>query len=114
MANNKSPGPDGIPIELYKMFWRRLGPVVLRALNSLLEKTHRNSVHDLPIVSTGAITLLFKKGDRDLMKNYRPITLLSSLYKILSKTLANRLGAAMGIDSYQRRPIWLYVETSNR
>ena len=37
------------------------------------------------------ITLLFKKGDRTLLKNWRPVTLLNTDYKILTKALANRL-----------------------
>lgn len=39
----------------------------------------------------GIISLLFKKGDRTLLKNWRPITLLTTDYKILTKALANRL-----------------------
>ena len=38
----------------------------------------------------GVISLLFKKGDRTQLKNWRPITLLTTDYKILSKALANR------------------------
>lgn len=39
----------------------------------------------------GVISLLFKKGRRTQLKNWRPITLLTTDYKILSKALANRL-----------------------
>ena len=39
----------------------------------------------------GVITLLFKKGDRMQMKNWRPITLLCVDYKIAAKAIANRL-----------------------
>ena len=41
------------------------------------------------------ITLLFKKGDRTLLKNWRPVTLLNTDYKILTKALANRLHQAL-------------------
>ena len=41
--------------------------------------------------STGVITLLFKKGDPAEIANYRPITLLNSLYKTFTRILASRL-----------------------
>ena len=28
MANNKTPGPDGIPVEFYKIFWTAIGHIV--------------------------------------------------------------------------------------
>ncbi len=41
------------------------------------------------------ITLLPKKGDLGFLKNCRPISLLGIDYKILSKTLTNRLKKVM-------------------
>ena len=37
------------------------------------------------------ISLLFKKGSRDLLKNYRPISLSNTDYKILGFILAERM-----------------------
>ena len=39
----------------------------------------------------GDITLLFKKKDREDVRNYRPLTMLNTDYKIYTKILANRL-----------------------
>ena len=39
----------------------------------------------------GIISLVFKKGERSLLKNWRPTTLLTTDYKMLTKALANRL-----------------------
>jgi hypothetical protein len=44
-------------------------------------------------VNKGMITLIPKLGDRSRLNNWRPITLLGSIYKILAKTLARRIQA---------------------
>ena len=41
------------------------------------------------------ITLLPKKGDLHQLKNWRPVSLLCTDYKLLSKVLATRLGKVM-------------------
>jgi hypothetical protein len=44
-----------------------------------------------PFINKGIITLIPKSGDRAKFNNWRSITILRSLYKILAKTLASRL-----------------------
>ena len=39
----------------------------------------------------GDISMLYKKGDREDPRNYRPITLLNSDYKIYTRVLAHRM-----------------------
>ena len=87
LNRNKSPGTDGLPIELYGMFWRKISNFLLKALNmaystGTLHKSARQ----------GVISLIPKKGkDTRYIRNLRPITLLNTDYKILEKCLANRL-----------------------
>uniref|UniRef100_A0A7I4YFB8 Reverse transcriptase domain-containing protein n=1 Tax=Haemonchus contortus TaxID=6289 RepID=A0A7I4YFB8_HAECO len=49
--------------------------------------------------SASNTVLLFKKGERDQMKNYRPIALLSRPYKLFTKIIPNRLERQL--DEYQ-------------
>ncbi len=50
----------------------------------------------LPLSCRRAVlTLLPKKGDLTDIKNWRPVSLLCTDYKLLSKTLANRLTEVM-------------------
>ena len=86
MKNNKSPGPDGIITEFYKMYWREIG----KDLHDIV--VHSFRIKELPKTQYLAlIKLLFKKGNRDDLKNWRPISLLNTDLKIISKTLAERL-----------------------
>lgn len=45
------------------------------------------------------VVLFFKKGDKALLKNYRPISLLSHVYKLFSRVITNRL--ARRFDDFQ-------------
>ena len=45
----------------------------------------------------GVITLLFKSGCAKSIRNYRPITLLNSIYKIWATVITNRLKPIMNI-----------------
>jgi len=96
LDNGKTPGLDGLPAEFYKMFWKVIGEDIVDALNAAVARKGVSGAHNMSSMCEGVITLLHKKGDRDLMKNYRPITLLSALYKIFAKVLANRLAAIIG------------------
>ena len=86
MRNNKSPGIDGLPREFYKTFWNIIGDDLCETLNNIYLSGNLSNTMELAILS-----LLFKKGIRSLLKNWRPISLLTTDYKILSKILATRL-----------------------
>ena len=84
---NKSPGLDGITAEFYICFWEAIK-------NKLLEVYHHSFNHGIlpETLRTGVIVLLEKKGkDRLEIANWRPITLLGVDYKLLTKTLGERL-----------------------
>ena len=86
MENNKSPGLDGLSTNFYKHFWHLLGPELTNIYNYAYDHEHLSLSQQ-----RGVITLLFKKGDRTKLQNWRPITLLNTDYKILTKALSNRL-----------------------
>ena len=85
--NNKTPGCDGLTKEFYVAFWNHLGPILLQTLQFCKEqKSFTQSQR------RGVISLLHKKGkDPEQIENYRPISLLNVDYKIITKTIANRI-----------------------
>ena len=91
MTSSKAPGVDGLPAEFYVRFWSLLGPDLVRVLKSCYRRGHLSmSQH------SGAITLLYKKGDLLDTANWRPITLLCVDYKIAAKALSNCLLGVIG------------------
>lgn len=86
MEVGKAPGIDGLPVDFYKSFWSVLCRDLLDVLNESLKEGQ------LPLSCRRAVlTLLPKKGDLTEIKCWRPVSLLCSEFKLLSKTLANRL-----------------------
>ncbi|KAG1652157.1 hypothetical protein FOA52_010257 [Chlamydomonas sp. UWO 241] len=82
----KAPGPDGLPAELWSSFQPELAPV-LASLYTAIGTTGQSPSGYLD----GVIRCLPKPGDAADPANYRPITLLNTDYRLMSKVLAARL-----------------------
>ena len=87
MKNSKCPGVNGFPAEFFKTFWDKLKYFVLRVLNFAFD------TRELSVSVRTCVIGCLPKGDkpRKVLKNWRPISLLSVLYKITSNAIANRL-----------------------
>ena len=85
--NNVAPGPGGFGGGFYKMFWKYFKRVVVGAISEIYEN------RELPLSQRLGIIALIPKGDKDprFIKNWRPLTLLETFYKLISATLANRI-----------------------
>lgn len=87
MANNKSPGSDGLPAEFYKFFWQDIKVFLIDALNAAYKKGILSISQ-----RRGLISLLPKKNKvLYYLKNWRPISLLNCDYKIAAKVIASRI-----------------------
>ena len=87
MKNDKSPGIDGFTTNFYKVFWKRIGHFVVKALNHafLTNSFSKN-------IKLGIITLIPKEDKpKQFLRNWRPITLLNVLYKLASGSIARRI-----------------------
>ena len=86
LKSGKSPGLDGIPIELYRSFWHICKDDFMEMANTVLSEGTLSVSQQ-----TGVIRLLHKQGSCSDLSNWRPISLLNSDYKVIDKCLSNRL-----------------------
>lgn len=81
-----TPGPDGMPPLFYKAYWSTVGPNVIDATLSVL-----NSGTMPPLLNRTFISLIPKIKSPERAKDFRLISLCNVMYKLISKTIANRL-----------------------
>lgn len=86
MKNGKSPGPDGITVEVFKEMSESGKRRLLRILNriwdtGIVPKSFKESI----------IFPIYKKGNKEEAKNYRGVSLLNTGGKIFTKILQKRM-----------------------
>ena len=82
----KSPGIDFIPAEFYHELWE---DIEMDIFNFVSESISQCCISEELNVSK--IALLPKSKDRLRIQNFRPISLLNTLYKVVAKVYANRI-----------------------
>ena len=85
--NNVSPGSSGFTNDFYKFFWIDLKLLITKAVNYSYEHGSLSVTQRLGIIT------LIPKGDKDknYLKNWRPLTLLNTIYKMVSGCIAERI-----------------------
>ncbi|XP_039028563.1 uncharacterized protein LOC120162494 [Hibiscus syriacus] len=84
--SSKSSGPDGFTMGFFKKFWPNLKVFIMKFVEDFYNG--RNWEHG---VNHAFITLIPKIRNPKSIEDYRPISLVGSLYKIISKVLSRRL-----------------------
>lgn len=74
MKNDKAPVPDGFTEEFFKQNWEVVGDEVIKSLKFCFDQSYMY----FPLNNT-AITLVFKVENAQVMKDYRPHSLLQLL-----------------------------------
>lgn len=82
----KSPGPDGLNIAWIKKLW----PFISAEVKEFFDKFYSEGY--IPQgANSSFIVLIPKKSDPQGIADYRPISLINSIFKLLLKVLANRI-----------------------
>ena len=104
LPDGKAPGIDGIPRELWKTLQnhyeedtRANRPAfnIIKILTTVYNDIERHGLESSISFPKGWMCPLYKKGDTAEISNYRPITILNTDYKIMTRALTTRLTAAV-------------------
>ena len=87
LASRKACGRDGVPAEILKH-----GPAQFQEnLRLLINEVFKSRFKLDSKLLSAKVVLIHKKGDQELLGNYRPIALLTSTYQLINIILADRL-----------------------
>ena len=86
MNGDKAPGPDGFSV----FFWQRCWDFIKEEILELFKEFHDQNTF-LKSINNTFLVLIPKKGGAEDFGDFRPISLLGGLYKLVAKVLANRL-----------------------
>ena len=93
MDTDSAPGPDGLTYKWYRQFWTKLSPFFLKMIDEMLDIEMLEDSQNLSYIS-----LMLKDPDNPhLVKNYRPLALNNTDYKIITKTIAIKTSRIMNI-----------------
>nr|GEY34914.1 RNA-directed DNA polymerase, eukaryota [Tanacetum cinerariifolium] len=90
-GTDKSPGPDGFTLGFYRQFLLTIENDVFEAVSHFFKNV------DIPKgCNPSFIALILKIPDDNMVNDFRPISLIGSIYKIIAKILTNRLVRVLG------------------
>ncbi|PNX72998.1 cysteine-rich receptor-like protein kinase [Trifolium pratense] len=84
--STKSPGPDGVNFGFVKEFWEDMKDDFMRVMREF----HENG-RIVRGANSSFIVLIPKKKNPLNLSEFRPISLIGCIYKVIAKVLANRL-----------------------
>ena len=90
LNGDKAPGPDGFTMAFWQFGW----DVVKLDILGLFRDFHEHGRFVRSLNSTFMV-LIPKRGGVEDLKDFRPISLIGSIYKLIAKVLANRLKKVM-------------------
>ena len=87
MPSDKAPRPDGFTGRFYKSCW----PIIKSDIMAALIAVQCGNTQNLWMLNSVFLTLIPKKKAADQVKDFRPISLIHSFAKLVTKILANQL-----------------------
>ena len=91
MNGDKAPGPNGFTVTFWQFCWDFVKEEIVDLFKEFFYKKYFAKS-----LNTTFLVLIPKKGGVEDLRDFRPISLLGGLYKLLAKVLANKLKKVLG------------------
>jgi hypothetical protein len=93
MPSDKAPGPDGFSGRFYKLTWGIIKGDVMNSVNAFWSQDFRSFHH----LNEAFMVLLKKREQPEEIRDFRPISLIHSFGKLITKCLAYRLAPLLNL-----------------
>lgn len=90
MPSSKTPGPDGFPAEFFRATWSILGTELSTTFLGFFVSPFMHKA-----LNSTSLMLLQKRPGADEFKDYRLISCLNTVYKLITRLLADKLKAIL-------------------
>uniref|UniRef100_A0A453D7X5 Reverse transcriptase domain-containing protein n=1 Tax=Aegilops tauschii subsp. strangulata TaxID=200361 RepID=A0A453D7X5_AEGTS len=91
MPSDKAPGPEGFT----GLFFKRCWGVIMHTVMRVVQRFDSLHIDELHWLNSANVVLLPKKDGAEGISDYRPISLIHSIAKIIAKVLSLRLAPLM-------------------
>ena len=102
LDTSKASGPENIPNKFYKLLAPTISPFLREIFNGCYEKEDFSF-----ILKHAKVIPIHKSGRKDIVSNYRPISILSTVSKIFEKLLYFRLKVFYHSQTHHTAAIWM-------
>ena len=86
----KAPGPDGLHAGFFQRYWGSVGDAVFKEVSHIFDSGCMPE-----FLNQTLLTLIPKCPGADCLRNFRPISLCNTLYKVVTKIIVKRLRVAL-------------------
>ena len=86
MNPSSAPGPDGLPVKFFQAFWNVIKPEVM----AIFDEFYVGAI-GLRRLNYEIISLIPKVPGASDIRQFRPITVINVIFRILAKGYANRV-----------------------
>jgi hypothetical protein len=91
LKGDKAPGPDGFSMAFFQKCWE----VIKKDMMAVFKEFHETGKFEKSFNAT-FVVLIPKKAGAVEIKDFRSISLVSGVYKIISKVLSSHLKSVLG------------------